>query len=387
MKRHRVFVSSVIEGFGAERSAARAAVESLRHEPIMAERFGAKPYSPKMACLEGVRQSDVYVGIFGERYGYVTSSGRSVTEEEFDEARGRGLAILCFVKKGTVELAQRAFLDRIKSYEEGFHLAFFDSAEELQLAIVQGLHDLTAQPGVSVVGSDGAIEHLERHQWGAGTGRRSSNSETWLGAVLFPARLGEQFLSLTDLASATARSRFLPPALFGTHPVLDGHLGTGDREDESSIAFVQSEPHGLEVVEFEIHADATLILRLRLGRRDRRDVDLRDSFLIDEDEVRSALTGLLEYAQGLYRSLPRGDLIAHAFLGASLSGISYKTLGARRDHESHSGTVPMHQLDDPLCLPRPPLKVSRAALGEPKGVAQEMVEQFARTFRVALRRQ
>lgn len=385
MKRHRVFVSSVIEGFGAERSAARAAVESLRHEPIMAERFGAKPYSAKTACLEGVRQSDVYVGIFGERYGYVTNSGRSVTEEEFDEARDRGLSILCFVKKGDVEPAQRAFLDRIKSYEEGFHLAFFDSAEELQLLIVQGLHDLTAQPGVSIVGSDGAIEHLERHRWGAVDRRMAATSETWLGAVLFPARLGEQFLSLRDLSSGNARSRFLQPALFGTSPVLDARLGTADREGESSIAFIQSEPHGLDVAVLEIHADATLVLRLRLGRRDQDESDLRDSFLIDEDEVRRAFAGLLEYGHGVYKSLPRGDLIAHAFLGASLSGISYKTLGARRDHGAQSGTVPMHQLDDPLCLPRPPLKVSRAALGEPNGVAQEMVEQFARTFRVATR--
>ncbi len=62
----KVFVSSVMEGFAEERKTARSAVESLSMEPVMAEDFSAKPFSPQEACLEGVRTSDIYVGILGD---------------------------------------------------------------------------------------------------------------------------------------------------------------------------------------------------------------------------------------------------------------------------------------------------------------------------------
>src|SRR5437588_11991224 len=96
---HRIFISSVMRDFAPERAAAREAVIRLRHKPVMAEDFGAQPVSSQTACLEGVRSSHIYVGIFGPRYGYVAPrSGLAATEEEFNEARRRGLPILCFEK-------------------------------------------------------------------------------------------------------------------------------------------------------------------------------------------------------------------------------------------------------------------------------------------------
>jgi hypothetical protein len=148
MTQNRVFVSSVINGFERERAAARRAVESLRQQPVMAEDFGAKPHSAQTACLEGVRSSHIYVGIIGERYGFVTQSGVSVTEEEFLEARRRGLRILIFVENGTKESHQQEFLDRLKRYEEGYHLDFFSTPEELTEKVTKALFDEVAQPNV-----------------------------------------------------------------------------------------------------------------------------------------------------------------------------------------------------------------------------------------------
>src|SRR4051794_2978374 len=98
-----IFISSVMRDFGDVRLAARQAVESLRQHPVMAEDFGAQPHSSQTACLEGVRASEVYVGIYGGRYGSVARSGVSATEEEFNEARRRGLPILCFEQGGPKE--------------------------------------------------------------------------------------------------------------------------------------------------------------------------------------------------------------------------------------------------------------------------------------------
>jgi hypothetical protein len=38
----KVFISSLIAGFGPVRQACRGAVTALRHEPVMAEDFGAR---------------------------------------------------------------------------------------------------------------------------------------------------------------------------------------------------------------------------------------------------------------------------------------------------------------------------------------------------------
>ena len=79
----KVFVSSVISGFEPFRSAARTAVETLRHEPIMAEDFGASARSPQVACLQGLRDADLVILALGDAYGPVQSgSGISATHEE-----------------------------------------------------------------------------------------------------------------------------------------------------------------------------------------------------------------------------------------------------------------------------------------------------------------
>lgn len=67
----KVFISSLISGFGPEREAARRGVATLRFEPIMAEDFGAQPASPQVACLQGLRASNLVVLILGNKYGAI----------------------------------------------------------------------------------------------------------------------------------------------------------------------------------------------------------------------------------------------------------------------------------------------------------------------------
>lgn len=76
----KVFISSLIAGFEPFRAAARIGVTTLRYEPVMAEDFGARPQSPQVACLTGLRSADAMVLILGERYGATQpGSGLSAT--------------------------------------------------------------------------------------------------------------------------------------------------------------------------------------------------------------------------------------------------------------------------------------------------------------------
>jgi Domain of unknown function (DUF4062) len=115
----KIFISSLIDGMQPLRQAARAAVITLRHEPFMAEEFGAQPHSPEIACLAGVRQSDLVVLLIGESYGVVQSSGLSATHEEYREAKGRK-PILAFVQRGIQpDARQKEFMAEVQSWESG----------------------------------------------------------------------------------------------------------------------------------------------------------------------------------------------------------------------------------------------------------------------------
>jgi Domain of unknown function (DUF4062) len=71
--RMKVFISSLITGMDSLRDAAREAVLQLGHEPVMAEDFGARPHSPQVTCLSGVREAGLII----------------LTHEEYREAKDR----------------------------------------------------------------------------------------------------------------------------------------------------------------------------------------------------------------------------------------------------------------------------------------------------------
>lgn len=74
----KIFISSLIAGMEEHRVAAREAVEALGYEAIMAERFVAKPQTPQIACLDGLRQSGLMVLLLGANYGLESFFHRSV---------------------------------------------------------------------------------------------------------------------------------------------------------------------------------------------------------------------------------------------------------------------------------------------------------------------
>jgi hypothetical protein len=69
-QRLRVFVSSTLRELAAEREAARDAVTGLRLVPVMFE-LGARPYPPRPVYRAYLAQSQVFVGIYWQSYGWV----------------------------------------------------------------------------------------------------------------------------------------------------------------------------------------------------------------------------------------------------------------------------------------------------------------------------
>src|SRR5579875_443425 len=69
-QRLRIFVSSTLQELAAERRAAQAAIERLHLAPVMFE-LGARPHPPRELYRAYLQQSDVFLGLYWERYGWV----------------------------------------------------------------------------------------------------------------------------------------------------------------------------------------------------------------------------------------------------------------------------------------------------------------------------
>jgi Domain of unknown function (DUF4062) len=69
-KRQRVFVSSTLQELAEERRAAREAVAARRLTPVLFE-LGARPHPPRALYRAYLAQSDVFVGLYWQRSGWV----------------------------------------------------------------------------------------------------------------------------------------------------------------------------------------------------------------------------------------------------------------------------------------------------------------------------
>ena len=137
-----VFISSVVNEFEEYRQAARDAVELMGHRPVMSESFGARPYSPEVACLNEAEQSDVYLLILGPNYGFETDDEISVTHAEFRAARASNRPILAFVQQCDMEPKQEAFKGEVEAYQAGVFRASFSTTGELKDKVISALRQL-----------------------------------------------------------------------------------------------------------------------------------------------------------------------------------------------------------------------------------------------------
>src|ERR1700742_3364336 len=96
-QRVRGFISSALEELAAQRAGARRAVRRLHLVPVYYE-SGARPHPPRSMYRAYLEQSQVFVGIYWQRYGWV-APGMEISglEDEFGLAAGK--PILLVVKR------------------------------------------------------------------------------------------------------------------------------------------------------------------------------------------------------------------------------------------------------------------------------------------------
>ncbi|MFH8252092.1 ATP-binding protein [Microbacterium sp. B2969] len=135
-QRLRVFVSSTLKELEPERRAVRAAIESMQLAPVMFE-LGARPHPPRELYRSYLAQSDVFVGIYAEDYGWV-APGEDVSGLEDEYALSGRLPHLMYVKDPAPDREERLteLLDRIRADDHSSYKSFAAAGELAEL--VQG---------------------------------------------------------------------------------------------------------------------------------------------------------------------------------------------------------------------------------------------------------
>jgi hypothetical protein len=99
-----------------ERAAAKQAIESLHLTPVLFE-LGARPYPPRDLYLAYLRQSDVFIGIYGEQYGWVApGSGLSGLEDEYLSAADKPRLVYV---RSPAPSRDRRLVDMLSRVEQG----------------------------------------------------------------------------------------------------------------------------------------------------------------------------------------------------------------------------------------------------------------------------
>lgn len=93
-----VFISSTSRDLLDHRRAVRDALLNAGFHPIDMANFMARPEGATSACLKEVAESDLFVGIYAWRYGFIPPDSEvSITEQEYLEAEKLGKPRFCFV--------------------------------------------------------------------------------------------------------------------------------------------------------------------------------------------------------------------------------------------------------------------------------------------------
>jgi hypothetical protein len=367
----KIFVSSLISNFESFRAAARSAITTLGHEPVMAEDFGASPNSPQIACLQQVRECDAVVLVLGERYGTVQdASGLAPTHEEFREARERK-PVFVFVQEGVHrEPLQETFVAEVQAWHNGYFRAGFSSADELRGAVTRALHDYelanAAGPLDPATLVTAAEAQIPRHH-------RNHGADTPTLHLSIAGGPAQRILRPAQLEAPELGEFIQQQAQFGTQRIFDKTKGAHEKIEADTLLLVQDGGAHLRLSE---NGAVLLTLPLEDGEsRQYRDYSL---FAIIEESVLRRLVSGLGFANLLLDHVDGVQRLTHVAIASSIEASGYMGWRTRAEQDSspNSGTIRMGDAQ----LPPVSLHVARAKL---RMGAHELAEDLM----VKLRRQ
>jgi hypothetical protein len=320
----KVFISSVVTGMEEFRNAAREAVTQLGHDPVMAEDFHAKPHSPKIACLDGLRQSGLVVLILGSEYGPKQKKGISATHEEYREAK-ESHPILAFVQKGVSRNSdQAAFLEEVQSWEGGLFRTGFDTPESLKAAITRAIHQWEVSNATAPLDANNLRNQAVKAVFSEQNHRYYSQPSLVLSVIGGPP---QPVLRPSEIENPQLARDLLQEALFGSYPIFDHRFGNQTRIENNNLVMNQENRERV----IKLVPQGGLIFNLNL--------DHQSLMVIIQEKLKQEIFNAFKYAGMVFEKIDPTQRLTHVAFAAGFTGSEYITIRTQAEHYANPNSV------------------------------------------------
>ena len=343
-----VFISSVIGGLGEFRDVVDNAITTLGHNAIRAEDFNASPQSPRLACLQEVRDSGGVVLIVGERYGDIQQSGLSATHEEYREARNSHLPIIVMVQNNVNrETQQENFLQEVRDWASGLYTGSFNSTQDLYTNTIRSLHELDLQRAQGPVNTDEtlsrALAELSQEDNLKLYNRTPANAWNHFQEP-FVNRVTPQSASIALSLSCGPTTSILRPAqvesqdlknsardltLRGNDPLFIIDDGAQTTVDDGNLIVMQKE----RFVRISEQGTITYVSIINHPG---------GLFVIIEENVIDEISRFIEFANSALDHLDDSNRLSHCGIAALLLNAAHSGWKTRAQHEQNPNEVVVH---------------------------------------------
>lgn len=360
----KVFISSLISGYEQYRAAVAEAIETLGHEVVRAEDFGATPSTPQQTCLAAVRASDAVVLLLGDRYGYVQEpSGLSATHEEYREARDRK-PVLVFVEDLTDrEERQAEFIREVEGWSTGHYRMAYSTPDQLRRVVLRALHD---QELATSIGSVDESEILGR----ALAAIPDEHGSGWSGQSLLCIAVSggphQQIVRPVEIEDPTLAADIQQEAFFGGAPVLDRFARTACELRGNALVLKQDRASvGVD------QAGSILICQPATRADDIRRTGL--SALIEEDVV-DDLERAIRFSGWLLDRIDPLRRLSDVVPVAQISGAEHIAWRSRADYVANpnTSTMSMRGGEDSAVSLTPPSRRRASLIHDARRLAEDL---------------
>jgi hypothetical protein len=305
----------------------------------MAEDFSARPASPQITCLQGVRGCDLMLLILGLHYGSPQgASGVSPTHEEFLEARDQK-NVLVFVQQGeSPDPRQTELIAEVQAWQGGYFRTSFATPDQLRDAIVQALHDYELANAAAPLDLHELIEASAELLPHSGRNRRAETGMLKLAIASGPI---QRILRPAELEDTAFTRKIHQQALFGTPQLFDETRGMSSRIEGDAL-FLEQE-NGARIV---VNERGSLLLSLPLERNN-QPRGFSFSAIIQEDVVREVTIGLA-FANWMLEAIDPSQRLTHLATAATIEASDYMSwrTQAEQDASPNSGTMSLGRGED-----------------------------------------
>lgn len=358
----RIFVSSVVEGFGEFREAAREGIVAAGGEPVLVnEDFPSLIASSRNACLDAVDSSDFLLSIVGQRGGWTTPSGLLVVEEEYHHARKGRIPVLAFLQKVDRDAEAKRFAQVLSDFVEGTFLLSFNSPRDLQEAVQRSLTPLLLDhSGRSMNRQPLADRFSSPLRLPYATTLRLVLSPERDEEVVDPVRLGSrEFLDRIYELGHSSNARLFNYQCPKTAEVCGSSLVV--QQTEAGGRNSEAEHVRLEIAETgELIVDANVTGRVRLGGQH----DMLSSMIVAIEDIESVLDAGFRFVTAFYDEVDRFKRHQRFLYNAGLSGLEHRALERNPQPRSSYGMT-MRSRDTVILAFDTPRVIDRATLLQP----------------------